>query len=132
MKKERRGEWMGEREERGDLKKGRVSYWPTIQIMLALAAGSSSDSRFSHNVLMIDSYLTECYKGVKRCSRVSRKCWREGRAYMIAFEIYELCNASHRCQKRQVKTSVHMKTIQAMNQLSADQHEMKTSSNSCR
>jgi hypothetical protein len=27
-----------------------------IQIMLALASGSSSVSRFSHNVAMIDSY----------------------------------------------------------------------------
>jgi hypothetical protein len=43
---------------------------PMIQIMLALASGSSSVSRFSHSVPMIDSYLHHQASTVGvRCSR---------------------------------------------------------------
>ena len=35
----------------------RSAYSPMIQIMDALASGSSSVSRFSHSVAMMDSYL---------------------------------------------------------------------------
>jgi hypothetical protein len=49
----------------------RSAYWPMTQIIAAFASGSSSESKFSHSVEMMDSYWLGYFRKILRITTVA-------------------------------------------------------------